>query len=67
MSNPFTVYDLDEDDTGCIRLHVNTNVKWPYDSTTDTGGNLLGRVASLIDNLDDSGALDDLLEKEGQE
>ena len=65
MSNPFTVYDLDEDDEGCIRLHVNTNVKWPEDAT-DILETRLNRVASLIDNLDDSGALDDLLEKEAK-
>ncbi len=54
---PFTVYDIDEDDEGCIRLHVNTDIS--FSGTTHIEARTV--LEALIDNLDDSGALDDLV------
>lgn len=59
MAELFTVYDVDEDDEGCIRLYVNTDII--FDSET------ADRVASLIDTLDDDGLLADLPYKDKEE
>ena len=58
MAQLFTVYDTDVDDEGCVRLHVNTDIR--------ANAEAADRLATLIDQLDDSGALADLtVEDEG--
>ena len=51
MAKLFTVYEIDRDDKGCVRLYVNTDIPWPI---SDKAIDLL---IALIDNLDDAGAL----------
>ncbi len=55
----FTVYHTDGDDQGCVRLHVNTDIPYTLEAAD--------RLATLIDSLDDSGALDDLREEANHE
>ena len=51
MAKLFTVYEIDRDDKGCVRLYVNTDIPWPI------GDKALDLLVALIDNLDDAGAL----------
>lgn len=53
--NLFAVYQTDVDDQGCVRLHVNTDIPHTLEAAD--------RLATLIDILDDSGAMDDLREE----
>lgn len=46
MANTFTVYDFDEDDEGCIRLHVNTDIPFG-EGGPKTGGVVDGLEAQM--------------------
>lgn len=48
MSKIFEVYEVDEDDIGCVRIHVNTDI--PYVDVDAT--HLLVKLIEFIDEMD---------------